>query len=365
MKKLLPIILVLIFALSLFSCGDKYPPVESTAEESQTVFTLSYDGREYEVKYELYRALFTSMKESVDGGDDSVWSGENKAEYVKKINEKIIDYAAEIYSTFSLCERAGINVYSNKYEDKIDEYIELSVEGGIVNGLKVMGFEGDYQKYLDSLKKEGVNYSVQRLLLRYSIAVDELSEHYIGEELTDGPEFGEIKYTESDIDSFYYSDECVRVIYAYLSSDAYTENRANEVRDVMASKTGADAVANYVISHTTTLVASDVKFGLLIAKNNLDDRYFGEIRDAAFSLEIGKTSEVITLNTGSENGFVIMYRVDKSGEHLAAKRTDVINVYLENEFGKILLEHKNGFVGGFRAESLLSQIDHATICAKQ
>ena len=156
----------------------------------------------------------------------------------------------------------------------------------------------------------------------------------------------------------------MRVIYAYLSSDAYTEKRANEVRDVMASMTGADAVASYVNSHMSPFLASsDIK--LLIAKNNLDERYFGEIRDAAFSLEIGETSEVITLNTGSENGFVIMYRVDKSGEHLAAKRTDVINVYLENEFGKILLEHKNGFAGGFRAESLLSQIDHATICAKQ
>ena len=363
MKKLLSLILVLIFALSLFSCGEKYPPVESTAEESRTVFTLSYDGREYEVKYELYRALFYAMKESVDGGDDSVWSGENKDEYVEKINEKIIDYAAEIYSTFSLCEKAGVDVYSNKYENKIDEYIEVSVEGGIVNGLIFLGFDGDYQKYLDSLKKDGVNYSVQRLLLRYSLAVDALSEYYIGENLKDGPEFGAIKYTENDIESFYYSEECVRVIYAYLSSDAYTEKRANEVRDVMASMTGADAVASYVNSHTSPFLASsDIK--LLIAKNNLDERYFGEIRDAAFSLGLYETSEVITLNTGSENGFVIMYRVDKSSEHFDKKHDDVINVYLENEFGKILAREKAAFIDGFVKSSAFSTIDHANIATK-
>ncbi len=361
MKKLFFVFLVISLCLSLFACGGKYPAVESTSEELRTVFTLSHGSDKYEVKYELYRALFTSLKESIDGGDNSVWTGDKKDEYIEKINEKIIDYAAEIYSVFSLCKSAGIDVYSNSFENKIDEYIEASVDGGIVNGLIFMGFEGDYDKYLESLAKDGVNYSVQRLLLRYSLAVDAIHEYYVGEDLTDGADFGEIRYTENDIYDFYYSDECVRVIYAFLSKDAYTRKRAEEVRDVIASKDGDDAVASYVIGHTTTLIASDVKFGLLIAKNNLDARYFSEITESAFSLSMRETSPVFELNTGSEDGYVILYRTDKSDSYFENKYQNIIEVYIENEFGKILIDAKTDFINGAVETRYLSEINHSQI----
>ena len=79
--------LILIFSiiasisLSLVSCGEKYEPVESTAEEKRTVMTISYDGEKYKVPYELYRAFFLQLKPVVDGGNADVWTGENKDEY--------------------------------------------------------------------------------------------------------------------------------------------------------------------------------------------------------------------------------------------------------------------------------------------
>lgn len=364
MKKLLLILLIVSICVGLVSCEEKYPPVQSNAEELQTVFTLEYNGNKYEVKYELYRALFTSLKSSVDNGDESVWTGENKNEYIEKINTAIIDYASEIYSTFNLCASAEIDVYSTDFETRIDEYIEASVEGGMVNGLLFLGFDGDYQKYLDSLMEDGVNYSVQRLLLRYSLAVDALSEYYIGSDLTDGPEFGKIEYTEDDIRDFYYSNECVRVIYAFLSSDAYTYERACEVRDTIASKTSDDAVASYVVGHTTALSSQDVKFGLLIGRNSLDERYFGEITDAAFELKMSETSSVFELKTGSENGYVIMYRTDKASDFFEERYDSVIDTYLENEFGKILNAEKHGFIKGARLENLLSELDYTNIAPK-
>ena len=95
MKKLTSIVLIIatlaLSILSLASCTkNKYAPVESTAEEKKVVMTLSIDSDKYEVKYELYRALFLALRDEVDGGDRSVWSGENKAEYIEKIDALII-----------------------------------------------------------------------------------------------------------------------------------------------------------------------------------------------------------------------------------------------------------------------------------
>ena len=89
-KSVIAVLLIVASLLSLFGCKkEKYPPVESTEEENKIVMRLQYQDKTYEVKYELYRAFFLNYKSQVDGGDESVWSGDNKAEYINKINELI------------------------------------------------------------------------------------------------------------------------------------------------------------------------------------------------------------------------------------------------------------------------------------
>ena len=112
MKKIISLLIIISALLSLVSCGAKYPPVESTQQEATVLFTLTADGVSYDVKYELYRALFLAHKGEVDGGDESVWSGELRDEYVEKINEIIIPKIADIYATIRLAEKIGVNFNS-------------------------------------------------------------------------------------------------------------------------------------------------------------------------------------------------------------------------------------------------------------
>ena len=87
MKKIIAFILLAASLFTLASCGDEdYPPVESSAVEAQVVMTIEFEEKKYDVKYELYRALFLSLRKSVDGGDASVWTGDNKSEYIGKID---------------------------------------------------------------------------------------------------------------------------------------------------------------------------------------------------------------------------------------------------------------------------------------
>ena len=121
MKKIIAILLALASLFTLASCNkDKeYPPVESSEEEARVVMTLSIDGKNYDVRYELYRAFFLTYKSEVDGKDESVWTGDEKDEYVAKIDAIILDRITEIYAAFALCERIGFDVYSKDVDKKI------------------------------------------------------------------------------------------------------------------------------------------------------------------------------------------------------------------------------------------------------
>ena len=65
LKKLLCLTLIFAAVLSLAACSAKYEPVPSTEEEARVVMRFALDGKKYELKYELYRALFLTYKEAL------------------------------------------------------------------------------------------------------------------------------------------------------------------------------------------------------------------------------------------------------------------------------------------------------------
>ncbi len=366
MKKILALFIILSSLLSLVACGEDYPPVASTDEESKVVMTVTYEGEKYEIKYELYRALFLNLRESVDGGDAAVWSGNDREEYISRIDSLIKARAAEIYATLHVADKIGVNVYSNQYDDKVKEYIRLSVEGGIVGDTEITGFKGDYEKYLAYLSSININYSVQDLLIRYSLATEEIFKHYAGnldsEEFVEDAGIGALEYTREDVLEFYESDECVRILRAFLPTKYYTATRAAEIRAKIAEKAkiGEDAVAAQMIQHTTT-GASDVKNGDLIARHSLDREYYSELIDTAFSTEMREVSDVINIVTGEEDGYLILYRTEKNGLHFEECYDSIVAVYLQNEIGKIIDTAAAAIADGIKNTATLDSLDRSKI----
>lgn len=344
MKKLTALILAVILILPLVACSKKYKPVESTPLEATTVYTLSYDGKTYEVKYELYRALFLNFKSEIDGGDESVWTGENKEEYIEKINSTVLSLVTDIYAALHLCDKIGVNLYNKSTEKKIKEYIKASVEGGVVDGVRYEGV-GSYENYLASLKADNMNYSVAVLMYRYSLATDAIDEYYIGTldsgDISGGFKDGAIEYTESDVRAFYESDECVRILRHYIQEGiqgAATEQYAEAVRGYIlnAALEGDEAVANEIMGNSN--LADITEADNIIAWYNLDRAYFGEMTDAAFSLSLGEVSEVIRIRDGHADGYYILYRAEKSEEHFNDRYSSICYVYLRNRIGTALEE---------------------------
>lgn len=375
MKKILAILLIISTLLVLPSCKrGEYEPQESTEEESRVVMTLSIDGKDYEVKYELYRALFLNYKSEIDGGDSSVWNGENKEEYVAKIDSIILDRITEIYAAFAICERINFDIYSKDVEKKIQENIKTSVEGGTYGSTTIQGYDS-YEDYLAALKKANLNYSVQVLLFRYAIAVDAIDTYYIGTASSDDVNInmseGAITYDKDDVKAFYDSDDCVRVLRAsYQKAISYTpKESAEKLRAKLAAaadsgNTAAEkeaAVVNTIMASGNYANAGEIRNGYIIGKYNLDRSYYGDMTDAAFALEIGEVSECINIVTDVENAYYILYRADKSNEHFEENYDSIRYIYLMNFVGKI----SHGVADSLRESvvytDFLTNIDHASI----
>ncbi len=359
MKKIICLILMLAFVLSLASCGGEkyYEPVESTDEESRVVMTIEYEDKSYEIKYELYRALFLTLKSEVDGGDSSVWTGDAKDEYIERIDALINDRIAEIYSAFHIADKIGVDVFSKSYEKQIKKYIKASVDGGYAGASKLEGYGGDYSKYLDSLKEKNLNYSVSVLMIRYSLALSAINDYYAGSQ--DNSNIGNIQYTKEDIEEFYRSYDCVRVFRLLLPFENYSKERAEEIRNDIAEKNGDEEVFLEMIKYT---LGYDLEF--LIARHSLNKNYYGEMTDAAFALENFTTSDVIELKAGTENGYVIIYRSIKSDDYFGDCYDEVAYTYVQNEIGKILDEAAEAIGDAIVNDTYLNELDRSEISMK-
>ena len=374
MKKLLAILLLIATMLTLASCGDEYEPVDSTDEEATVVMTLSFDGKSYDVRYELYRAFFLTYKSEVDGGNPDVWTSDEKDTYIAKIDGIIIERIVEIYAAFALCEKIGFDIYSNDVEDKIKENIKISVEGGTYGSATIEGYES-YEDYLEALKSINLTYSVQTRLFRYAIATDAIDTHYIGtvssDDLDSDMTIGAIEYDKSNVRDFYYSDECIRVLrLSFQKGITYTpEEKAYSMKDKLESAASQGTtpeekekkVFATIMGQGLYANAAEVKSGYVIGRYNLERSYYGDMTDAAFSIAEGEVSDPIEVVTDVEDSYYVLYRSYKSDEHFEENYESIKYIYLMNYVGEILHGVSVELTSSVSYTDFLSDLNHSEI----
>ena len=365
MKKILIAITIVLTLLALCSCGkEKYEPQPSTDEEARSVISLSVGNKKYEVRYELYRALFIGNKDSVDGGDDSVWQGDGSAAYIDEINRIIIDRAAEIYSVIHIADSLGIDLYSNEVDEKIQEYIDIAVNGN------EYGYEGhgSYEKYLEHLKNQGMNYAVSDLLFRYSYGLNKINEYYMGTESVLGDYNGKLEFDDDDVRAFYDGDESVRLLQAYFQNGVRTKEQMQSFRNRLAEKDSDIDKAVYIIQSTNAtqseLVIDGEVSGIIIGKYALDELYYSEYIDAAFSLGYSEVSELIEISGVGDSysdGYYVLVNIEKNDGYFEDHKDEIRLEYIENEIGKIIYAAKNSLIESSEYTSDYNGIIHSQI----
>ena len=356
--KIISLLLLLCLLFSLASCEATYEPIASTEEELATVMTIRYEGEEYAVPYELYRAFFLQLKSDVDGGNAAVWSGAEKDKYVEKIDGMILERIADVYATFHIAKRIGIDLYSEENEGILDDYIRAGVEGGTVDGMDFEGFEGDYDAYLASLREMNLNYSAQRTLLRYALASVLIDHYYIGS--TDTP--GELKYTEDDVREFYFGNDSARVIEGY-----FPEGTTNKTYDELVTlrervaNASTETEAALIIINAVTTVGDEILRGSIIGSHSRDSIYYSELTEAALSLSVGEASNLIRVSTGFEDGYYIIYKAEKSESNFEENKDYITGIYLEHRIGALVSKAKDDIINSIEKTEMLKGIDHSKI----
>ena len=368
MKKIIALLLALISVFSLASCGDEFEPVESTEKEKTVVMTMKYGSEEYDIPYELYRAFFLTYKSEFDLSDP---------DYVSKLNDKIIDKIAEIYSVFYMCDAIGVDAFSGTFDDEIDEFIEKSVENIIYLEKMAAKERGEtvelsrdeaYKIYLQRLTAQNLNYSVSILLYRYELALSEIESYYRGEadasSLT-GYDDGKIDTSREKVLAFYNSESTVKLLSYCREDDIGALNKVEKVREDMLDATDKDGVVMAIFTNSLYGYPAEVERGMVIGKYTLSSNFFNEFTDLAFSLEVGEVSEVIEVYDGSKDLIYVLYRDEKTSEHFESCFADIAYAYVSDEIGKIKADVKAGLVSGCNFTAEYSTIDHASISMKE
>lgn len=362
MKRILALILALATVLSLFACAeDKYPPVESTEEEARVVLKLNVEGKEYDVKYELYRALFLNNKSRVDLGDSSVWSSADKQKYIDAINEIIIGDLSEIYAVLHLASELGFNAFSSEADERVKEYVIGAVEGD-ENQLG----HGSYEKYLESLKKNNLNYSAAALMMRYAMAEEAIIKYYRGEiDPVKGQLDGGYEYTREDVENYYYSDNCRRILQAYFQTGVKSAKEIDDYRTHLATLDGDMAIAAYIIGSTmateSDLIRDGKVSGITVGISELYAEEYSEYVNAIFYTEAGRLSKAVQVENSAADGYYIIYGLEKSAEHFEDSYLDIRNSYLDNVSGNVLKNVITALSEGVSYTDGYASIDHSSI----
>ena len=336
MKRIISVILLISLLSLLVGCDNKYKPVESTEEEARVMFTLTFEGETYEVKYELYRALFLANKSMVDGGDGSVWESDSAEEYISRINEIIIAKTSSIFSTIHHAKSIGYDAYSKDADSKIQEYIKGAVEGDT----EQIG-HGTYEAYLASLKESYLNYSVATLMMRYSLAITAINEYYGGTvHEVFGNTMGEYAYTADDVHDYYVSDDCARVMEVYVPTGVRTRSWfADFCAKLMREDSEYDMAVKIISSTAATeadLIIGGEVSGLVIGKYALDDFYYSEYQKLVFSTAPGTMSDILKLTGTESDGYYAVYGLEKNDEHFVRCYEQVRLSFIDNLIGSKL-----------------------------
>ena len=375
MKKIIALLLALATLLSLSACKKKYYAVESTDEESRTVMTMAIDGKEYVVKYELYRAFFLTYKSAVDSGNSDVWSGENKDEYVNRINAMIIERISEIYAAFAICERIGFNLYSKSVEKQIKEEIKTIVEEKMDEAELAGNKDYSYESYLEELRSNYLNYSVQTLMIRYSIAISAINNYYIGTADVNNVGYdmkvGNLQFTKDDVRAFYFGDDCTRVLissFQKIITDT-PEEKAYSIKQALVSAAATEytpeekeeAVFKAIVKSGFFANGSEIEDGYVLGKYNLDRRYYQDMTNAVFGVEEGEVTDPVSIVTAEENSYYVIYRSYKSEEHFNSCYDEILYVYLTNRVGEITYNVASELASSAAFSATFSSIDYSKI----
>ncbi len=324
MKKIITLFLALSLLFSLVGCKETtYEAVPSTDEEARVMMRVRYEGSTFNVRYELYRAFYLNLRADYPSGTLS-------AEDAEALEGRVLSQIYHLHATLAMCASLGYDIYDATFEEKIENFIRVSVEGGYLDSAQIEGL-GTYENYLASLKEMNLNYSTQILLFRYSIAKTMIDEYFRSESGI----YADV--TREDVEEFYQKSDTGRYLSLYLPAENFTEERAKEIAATLALQTSEDAVFSKMVNYSS-LNLETLRAGQIITPYNLDALTYTHLTNVALALEESEVSSPVALYNSQNNGYMILYKAEKSDAHFNEHYDSILEEYINDTAGKMLAE---------------------------
>jgi parvulin-like peptidyl-prolyl isomerase len=306
--RLLCLLIVCIMAASLFTgcaprrkAGD--PPIFTS--DKRVVIKIG----DYNVTYDFYRFLFLNSKDFFDNGDASYWQEEgNDAE---KVKEYVLDSLLELYAYFTLADKYDVKL-SNADIREINDELKSAKSGYTDEEFKteIATAYLNEELYLFSLKTQKLKQLI------YSKLISETE--------------GVIKVDDSTLDKALETD------FARASHILFTYNNETEKEK---KKALAESVLEKLKNGEDFEALKEKHSDDNSLKGNRDGYYFthGEFQNmfeyAAFDLEIGEISEIVTTNVGMhivkrlplEEEYINQHYEELRMQCITAKFYDLVN----------------------------------------
>lgn len=329
--------------VSLVGCGEGYyDPIKSSSLERTKVF----ETQEYEVAYELVRYVFMAHIDEFDGGDRSLWAGENASTLWQTAWDKILPELLELYATFDICKTWGIDPYGDAIDNTVEQYIKADIDGGYVSGQYIEGL-GSVDAYKEALAKTYSTDAVRRLYYRYSACLAALYSYVV----ENGAE-GKVSVTDDQLLSYLAGDDYAHINRVYIPfinqpGDNFQEKRqsaydvVSRLRSKLLLASSYDEMVRtaFINSYSTDGAMVDydqAEYGLWLGKYTTDSAYNRQLYDVIFSIKPGEISDIIETSTG----FYVVYGMEKDTTCLDIPRLKemVRNLYVEEGYNKQIFD---------------------------
>ena len=315
------ILLIIISASSLFSCGKKSVTdgAKSTEEELRVVGKVG----SYDVLYDEYRYVTLSCKSILESryGKD-IWStADGVAKYSPMLEEMVSERITANYAVLSMCDAYGFeNALSNKDNVK---YVNDKIE----NSIYLLALEAGYSVEVDKRLNGELKYTYKKGELNKAKALFEkaLADSYLTERvmrLTLGTEFAfsrlseiltteknEIVHKAEGIEAFMKSDKFICTKHVFIEDDG-TRSRAELLADA-ETVLGLYAEGRSMDSLIGSKYNKDISMpyrGYYFTHGEMDEAY----EKAAFDLEVGQVSDIVE----TDGGFYIIWRISKDEDYM-------------------------------------------------
>ncbi len=319
----------LILSLSLLSCTE-IP--DSTEEELTPVVKVGNT----EVPFEIYRYFFMNYKSEYDRGDAAYWtSDETDAEAtLASIKEKTLSAIHRAYAVFSLCEQYGIDPYGKEIENAVDDTVKELIKTDF----------GSKSAYVEALAEVYMTDSVFRFAMRSFECDEQLNRALI--------DAGVIKTDNETVTNAIHNPEVFcrakQILIKNDEGESLADNLAEAKTALTAAGLGEDfdaLVAKY--GEDPEMIVNPT--GYYFTHNELIE----EFEDAAFALEIGEMSGVVT----SHVGYHIILRCELDEEYVEENFAELRDSYLTWKFHEAVEAEMEKLTVTVTNESLTSSLE--------